>query len=226
MHIPALPDGIAGPLELSLSTAAVTLVLHLAAGVLAGYFLTGRRSVFQTIADGIVTLPLVFPPIATGFLLLLLLGRQGIIGQGLQALGTDIIFSRNGVWIASFIAGLPLVVKSMQTAVEGMPPSLSEAAWTLGKSRLHTYLFVILPAARNALLTGLVLSVGRSLGEVGITLMLGGNISGKTETVSLAIYNAVFEGNLDRALILSGLLALFSLSMFHLLKKIGGTTEG
>ncbi len=214
---------IADPVMLSLNTAAITLPLHLVAGVLSGYFLSGKKNVFGIIADAIITLPLVFPPIATGFLLLLLLGRNGWIGASLLALGTEIIFSRNGVFIASFIAGLPLVVKSVQAAIAAMSPSLSEAAWTLGKSRFETYLFVVLPAIRHSVFTGLILSLGRSFGEVGITLMLGGNIVGKTETVSLAIYNAVFEGNFEKAAVFSILLGVISFAMFFGLKKISKT---
>ena len=214
---------VAVPLILTLKTAAITLMLHLVAGVISGYFLTGEKNFFGFIADSIITLPLVFPPIATGFLLLLLLGRNGIIGQPLFIVGTEIIFSQSGVFIASFIAGLPLVVKSVQAAIAAMNQSLSEAAWTLGKSRVQTYLFVVLPAIRHALLTGLILSLGRSLGEVGITLMLGGNIIGKTETLSLAVYNAVFEGNFEKAALLSIILGIMSLAMFYALKKISAT---
>ncbi|MBN1278884.1 MAG: ABC transporter permease subunit [Chlorobium sp.] len=213
-------NGAAGPMLLSLGTAAITLILHLIAGLLSGYLLTGRKTILRTIADTAITLPLIFPPIATGFLLLLLLGRNGIIGQPLQQAGIEIIFSTTGVYAASFIAGLPLVVKSVQTAVETMDRSLLEASWTLGKNRTRTYLFVVLPHIRHALLTGLVLSLGRSFGEVGITLMLGGNIAGKTETMSLAIYNAVFEGNIEKAAFLSILLAVISLGMFAILKKV------
>ena len=214
---------IEAPVILSLKTAAITLPLHLAAGILSGYLLTGKKKLFGTFADAIITLPLVFPPIATGFLLLILLGRTGWIGASLQALGPEIIFSRNGVFIASFIAGLPLVVKSVQAAIAEMSPSLPEAAWTLGKSRFETYLFVVLPAIRHSLFTGLILSLGRSFGEVGITLMLGGNIIGKTETVSLAIYNAVFEGNFEKAAVFSLLLGVISFAMFYGLKKISKT---
>lgn len=211
---------------LSLNTAAVTLALHLAAGVLAGYFLTGRKTILRSLADTAVTLPLIFPPIATGFLLLLLLGRNGIIGHPLQNAGIEIIFSTTGVYIASFIAGLPLVIKSVQSAIETMDRSLIEASWTLGKSRTQTYIQVVLPHIRYALLTGLILSLGRSFGEVGITLMLGGNISEKTETMSLAIYNAVFEGNFEKAALLSVILAFISLGMFAVLKKITQTANG
>lgn len=216
----------AGPILLSLDTAAVTLILHLMAGVLAGFFLTGRKTFLRTLADTAITLPLIFPPIATGFLLLLLLGRNGIIGRPLQSAGIETIFSTTGVYTASFIAGLPLVVKSVQSAIETMDRSLLEASWTLGKSRTQTYIRVVLPHIRYALLTGLILSLGRSFGEVGITLMLGGNISGKTETMSLAIYNAVFEGSFEKAALLSLILAIISLGMFAILKKISRTGNG
>ena len=215
--------GMADPVMLTVETSAVTLILHLVAGVISGFFFTREKSFFLFIADVLITLPLVFPPIATGFMLLLLLGRNGLLGAPMLLVGSEIIFSKSGVFIASFIAGLPLVVKSVQVAVENLNPSLSEASWTLGKSRLQTYRFVVLPSIKPALLAGLIFSLGRSLGEVGITLMLGGNIIGKTETVSLAVYNAVFEGNFEKAAILSALLGIISIALFYALKKISNT---
>lgn len=212
--------GMVEPIILTIETSVITLALHLVAGVISGFFFTRKKRFFAFIADVLITLPLVFPPIATGFMLLLLLGRNGLLGSPLLTLGLEIIFSRSGVFIASFIAGLPLVVKSVQVAVENLNPSLSEAAWTLGKSRVQTYRCVVLPSIKPALLSGLIFSLGRSLGEVGITLMLGGNIIGKTETISLAVYNAVFEGNFEKAAILSTLLALISIALFYALKKI------
>ncbi|NTW55878.1 MAG: ABC transporter permease subunit [Chlorobiaceae bacterium] len=212
-------DGMTASLMLTVETSLVTLLLHLAAGISAGYFFTCKRNLVISVADTIITLPLVFPPIATGFLLLMLLGRNGVIGAPLSAVGQEIIFSKSGVFIASFIAGLPLVCKSVQAAVEGMNPSLVEAAWTLGKNRFQTYRSVVLPTISRALIAGLILSMGRSLGEVGITLILGGNIIGKTETVSLAVYNAVFEGNFEKAAVLSLMLGVVSILLFYALRK-------
>jgi len=208
------------PVMLSLQTAGIVLVSHALFGVSLGYALSKKNVRLRILLDGFVTLPLIFPPIATGFLLLLLLGRYGVIGQLLSAHGMSIIFSPVGVYIAAFLSGLPLVVKPVQSAIENIDHSLKEASFVLGKSETTTFLKVILPNVKRSVLAGLTLSVGRSFGEVGITLMLGGNISGRTETVSLAIYNAVFEGDFEKAMVFSGLLAVISILAFRVMNRL------
>ena len=155
--------------------------------------------------------PLIFPPIATGFLLLYILGRNGALGK---ALNLQIVFSFSALVIASFLAGLPLFVKPVQSALESLPKSLIEASQSLGKNRLEIALFILIPNVFKSVVSALVLALARGLGEVGITLMLGGNIVGKTDTVSLAIYNAVYDGENERALILSLILVVLSIFMF------------
>lgn len=155
--------------------------------------------------------PLIFPPIATGFLLLYILGRNGVLGK---ALNLQIVFSFSALVIASFLAGLPLFVKPVQSALESLPKSLIEAGQSLGKNRLEIALFILIPNVFKSVVSALVLALARGLGEVGITLMLGGNIVGKTDTVSLAIYNAVYDGENERALILSLILVVLSLVLF------------
>lgn len=209
------------PVMLSLQTAVIVLVSHAFVGISLGYALASGRSGFRMFLDALVTLPLIFPPIATGFLLLLLLGRYGVIGRFLSEHGVEIIFSPAGVYLAAFLSGLPLVVKPVQSAIENIETSLREASYALGKHELSTFVNVILPNIKRSVMAGLTLSVGRSFGEVGITLMLGGNISGRTETVSLAIYNAVFEGNLQKAMAFSGLLAVLSLLAFWGMNRLG-----
>lgn len=217
-----IDQAVLEPVLLSLQTAAVVLVLHLVFGVFIGYLLSKEHVPFRILLDGLVTLPLIFPPIATGFILLLLLGRYGVIGQPLAEQGVEIVFSRIGVFIAAFLSGLPLVTKPVQSAIEQMSGSLTEASFMLGKSELETFVKVTLPLIRRVIMAGLMLSVGRSFGEVGITLMLGGNIHGKTETISLAIYNAVFEGNFERAMLFSALLAVITLGLFFSMNRLAG----
>lgn len=208
------------PLLLSLKVACAALFLHLVFGVAIGYLLSRKKLVFRGVLDALVTLPLVFPPIATGFFLLLLLGRSGWIGSVLEAWGIEVIFGFWGVLIAAFVAGLPLMVKPVQSAIESVSSVYEEASYVLGKGRLRTFLCVILPNIKRSLLAGAILSFGRSLGEVGITLMLGGNIIGRTETISLAIYNAVFSGEFERAMLLSVALGGFSLAVFFILRRL------
>ncbi len=196
-------------------------LLHAVIGVLLAWYLSSKKAPFRNLIDTLVTFPLIFPPIATGFLLLLLIGRFGILGGFLQkSLGTELIFTQKALVIAAFTAGLPLVVKPVQAAISSSAISLIEASLTLGKSRITTFLFVVVPNVKRSILTGLTLGLGRSLGEVGITLMIGGNIIGKTNTLSLEVYNAVFEGNYFRAGALCSILLTVSIIIFTLLRKM------
>lgn len=207
---------------LTVRVAVWVLILHAVAGLLCGYALSVPGWRGRVLLDTLVTLPLVFPPMALGFVLLLLLGRHGPVGHLLQRyLGVSLVFSIPGVVLASFIAGLPLVVKPVQTAMESLSARLGEVARTLGKREWEIALFVLLPNVRRALVTGLVLGLGRSMGEVGITLMLGGNIVGHTNTVSLEIYNAVFAADYSRGIVLTILLALASLAVFQCMRWMG-----
>lgn len=209
------------PIVLSVKVASLSLILHLLIGTLLGYLLSLERFPFRGVLDMFVTLPLVFPPIAIGFFLLLLFGRDGWLGSWMSTLfNFEVIFSFWGVLLASFIAGLPLIVKPVQSAIESSAKNLKEAAYTLGKSELETMLFVVIPTIKKSLIAGLILAFGRSLGEVGITLMLGGNIVGKTDTISLAIYNAVFDGDFETAVIMSVILGVVSLGVFFALRRL------
>lgn len=216
LHILTQPQ-TTGPLWLTLKTLAAVGVLHLVTGILVGYYLTSGTGVMRSVTDFLVTLPLVFPPIATGFILLMLLGRAGPVGRFLPV---DVIFSLPGVILASFVAGLPLMVKPVEAALRGDVKRLAEISHVLGKNRWQTFWLVLLPNIRRNVAAGWFLALGRSLGEVGITLMLGGNIIGKTNTLSLEIYNAVFSGEFERALVLSAIIGVFSLSIFIALKKL------
>ncbi len=170
--------------------------------------------------DIMATLPLVFPPIGLGFFLIILFGRSGIIGRGLSRIfNVSLIFSTTGVFLAALIASFPLMLKAVQTSASGLNRSLLEAASLQGAGRFQILRFIVLPQIKTGIVTGLTLTVGRSLGEVGITLMLGGNIAGKTETISLAIYNAVFEGDYRKAGFLSLLLAAIALILFSLIQR-------
>lgn len=208
------------PSLLSLKVGIATVILHLFLGVALAYYLSGKRTLLKSVMDVIVTIPIVFPPIALGFLLLLLLGKNGALGSVLLEADIDVVFTPLGVLIASFIAGLPLVVKPIQSSIDEQGKLYAEASYTLGKGRLHTLLFVILPNIKKVILASLFLGFGRSLGEVGITLMLGGNIIGKTDTISLAIYNNAFGGEFERAVVLSILLGVVSVVLFLVLRRL------
>ena len=145
---------------------------------------------------------------------LLLLGKKGLIGSYFYTFDIRFIFEFKGLVIAGFIAGLPLMVKPLQSAIEAFPKTITEAAYTSGKSKLQTFIWVILPCIKSSVIATLLIASARALGEVGITLMLGGNIIGKTDTISLAIYNAVFDGDYDLALVLCSVLIFISVIVF------------
>jgi molybdate transport system permease protein len=209
------------PIVFTAKVAALSSILHLFFGILLGYYLGKKNSPLRSVVDALVTLPLVFPPIALGFLLLLILGKSSFIGRFLaDAFGVNIVFSIWGAVIAAFVAGLPLIVKPVQAAVQSTASSLIEASYTLGKSELQTFVFVVLPTIKRSIAGGLSLAIGRSLGEVGLTLMLGGNIIGKTNTLSLEIYNSVFTGEFQRAGILAAVLGCVSLIILLVLKRL------
>lgn len=216
-----LDPSLAYPALLTLKVLAITLVVHLILGLVLGWALARPRWPGRGVLDALVTLPLVFPPLAMGFLLLTLLGRRSALGQWLDAsLGVNFIFTIKGVILAAVIAGLPLIVKPIEAAIADISRSLGEASRSLGRSEWETFLFVTIPNIRRPLIAGLVLASARSLGEVGITLMVGGNIVGRTNTMSLEIYNAVFNGEYDRAMALSVLLGLVAVAALLGLRRL------
>lgn len=206
------------PFALSVKVMAVSGVLHLLLSVPLACRLARAKGVMSNIIDTLVTLPLVFPPVATGFLFLLLLGRQGPLGE---LLGESVIFQFPGLVVAAFVAGLPLAVKPVQAALcSNEAIRLGEVAAVLGKSEAIIFMRVLLPFARRSIAAGVLLAMGRSLGEVGMTLMLGGNIIGRTNTLSLEIYNAVFDGEFERAAVLSVVIGIISTAMFLIFRII------
>jgi molybdate transport system permease protein len=200
----------------------VSLLLFIVIGVPISYILSFKKLPFRFILDTLVTLPLIFPPIAVGFFLLLLLGKNGFIGKFFETFNVSFVFSFSGLVIAGFVAGLPLMVKPLQSAIELFPKAIKEASYLSGKGKFMTLLLIILPSIKKSLLACLIIASARAMGEVGITLMLGGNIIGKTDTISLAIYNAVFDGEHELAMVLSGVLVIISLIFFlglHFLQR-------
>ncbi len=210
-------ENILPPLILSIKTVGMSALLYLLVGVPLAYILSERRMRCRWLLDAAVTMPLIFPPIAVGFFLLLLLGRNGAIGGFFAQFDISFVFSFQGLVIAGFVAGLPLMVKPLQSAIELFPQNIKEASYISGKSGTATLIRIVLPSIRKSLFAALLIASARAFGEVGITLMLGGNIIGKTDTISLAIYNAVFDGDHDLALTLSGILIVISLLFFIIL---------
>ena len=205
------------PLFLSIKVVLCQGALLIIFGLALAYYLAFGKAKFKAILEMIVTFPLIFPPIATGFLLLYLLGKNGIVGK---ALNLEIIFSFKALVLAAFIASLPLFVKPVASALGSLSRSLSEAAYSLGKDKFQTAIFVLFPCVAKSVAAAFILAISRGLGEVGITLILGGNIIGKTDTISLAIYNAVYDGKSDEALVLSLVLVVLSFILFGIINLL------
>lgn len=173
------------------------------------------------------TLPLIFPPIALGYLLMVLLGQNGWIGGWLKAeWGIRVLFTPEAVILAAFVAGIPLVVRPLKAAFSDAKLRDLEAAASLcGLSPLKRFLLITVPLVRKPLAAAFILAAGRAIGEVGITMMLGGNIEDRTATVSLEIFNAVGRGDFDEATALCGVLAAISLCFYVLLDRLGASDK-
>jgi molybdate transport system permease protein len=198
-------------LALSLRVAVLATVVNALVGVPLAYLLARRRFAGRALLDLLVTLPLVLPPTVTGYYLIVLLGRRGWLGAPLYAAtGWTIAFTWYGAVVAATVMALPLLVRTARAAIESVDRDLEKAAYTLGRSEWRTALEVTLPLARNGILAGLVLAFARALGEFGATLMLAGNIPGKTATVPLAIYTAVQTGEQSTVLVLVAILTALS----------------
>jgi len=176
-------------LMLSMRVATVATLITIPVGFAIAWLMVFSRLRFKALFDGIINLPLVLPPVVVGYLLLLLLGRQGPLGSLLNSLGVQLIFSWKGAVIACAVIGLPLMVRSIRLGMEQIDPHLLQAARTLGAG-WHDVLFsLVLPLSVPALLTGSTLCFARSLGEFGATIILAGNIPGVTQTIPLAIFD-------------------------------------
>lgn len=186
------------PILLSLRVATLSTILAGLAGIGLAWLLTRRRFPGRTLLESVVVLPLVLPPTVVGFYLLLLLGRSGPLGEALEAAGLEIVFTWRAAVIAATVASLPLVVKAVQAAFESIDPRLEAAARTL-RPAASVFLTVTLPLAWRGILAGLILAFARGMGEFGITLMLAGSIPGRTQTLPLAIYDAVQANELAQA---------------------------
>ena len=209
-------------LSLSLRVAVLATAANAAVGIPLAYALARRRFRGRAVVDLLVTLPLVLPPTVTGYYLIVLLGRRGWLGAPLyQATGWTIAFTWYAAVVAATVMALPLLVRTARAAIESVDRDLEKAAYTLGRSEWRTALEVTLPLARNGILAGLVLAFARALGEFGATLMLAGNIPGRTTTVPLAIYTAVQTGESGAALALVGILTALSCVVLVAAARLG-----
>lgn len=182
------------PLLISIKAAILATGISFVLGIYAAYF-TFKLDRFKGLVDGIFTLPLVLPPTVLGFFLLMLLGRNSPIGKLLDFFNLSIVFSSAATVIASAIVAFPLMYRTTRAAFEQLDKNLIYVARTLGLSEHEIFLKVMIPNSFSAIMAGTVLAFARALGEFGATIMLAGNIPGKTQTMAVAVYSAVQAGN-------------------------------
>lgn len=186
------------PLLLSLKVALIATALTFCFGILAAQLTVNLRH-GKGVLDGFFTLPLVLPPTVVGFFLLLAFGRHGPLGQALRTIGVQVVFTWVGAVVASTVVSFPLMYRTARGAFEQLNENLLSAGRTLGMSELSLFFRVTMPNSIPGILAGTVLAFARALGEFGATIMLAGNIPGKTQTVSVAIYTEVQAGNWGNA---------------------------
>lgn len=184
------------PLLLSLRVATAATLLNLSLGTGIAWALARWRFPGQNLIETLVTLPMVMPPTVLGYYLLVLLGSQGILGRWLQeSLGIRLVFTWYGAVVAAMVSSFPLFVEPARAALQGVDRRLEDAARTLGRSEWAVFFTITLPLAWRGIFAGVVLAFARALGDFGATLMVAGNIPGHTQTMALAIYDAVQAGN-------------------------------
>jgi molybdate transport system permease protein len=180
------------PLWLTLKVAALATLLALVAGVGAARALGRRSGILRDTAESLLTLPLVLPPTVLGYYLLVVLGREGPIGGWLYStFGISLIFTWQGAVIAAAIAAFPLILRAARAAFRNVDPQLERAARTLGLDETAVFFRVSLPLAWRGIAAGALLAFARAMGEFGATMMVAGSLPGRTQTLSIAIYNAV-----------------------------------
>lgn len=199
------------PLWISLKTTLVSTVIVFSLGIAAARWVMRLPSRARGIIDALFTFPMILPPTVLGFFLLLLLGNSSPLGQILKGLGLNLIFSWTATVVSGTVVALPLMYRTARGAFEQVDRTVIDVARTLGLSKRTIFMKILLPLSLPGLMAGAVLSFSRTLGEFGATMMIAGNIPGKTQTLPIAIFFAVEGGDMKTALTWVGLIILISL---------------
>jgi molybdate transport system permease protein len=209
------------PLLISLATTCTATAATFFLGLLAARAMYGLRGSLRAWIDGILTLPLVLPPTVIGFFLLLLFGRRSPVGHALELIGVMVVFSWPATVIAATVVAFPLMYRTSLGALEQVNPTLLQAARTLGASEGRIFRRILLPLAAPGVVAGTVLAFARALGEFGATLMLAGNIPGRTQTMPIAIFSAAEGGEMRAAGVWVAIIVVLSLAIIRLLNYQG-----
>lgn len=210
------------PLALTLRVAALATLLALAVGVPLAWLLARRRFPGRDLLGVLVLLPMVLPPTVLGYCLLVAVGRGSAVGRAAEALGLGrIVFTPAAAVLAAFVAALPFLTRAAQAGFEGVDRTFEEAARTLGRSEAAVFATVTVPLAWRGIVAGVALAFARATGEFGATLMVAGNVPGRTQTASIAIYDAVQAGRMAEANLLALLLSVLAGAVLLLLTRLG-----
>lgn len=202
------------PLLISLKAAIISTLITFIIGIYSAYFAT-KLNKLKGLVDGILTLPLVLPPTVVGFLLLIFFGKNSIIGKLLSTFDSSIVFSSSANIIASTVVSFPLMYRTTRGAFEQLDRNIVYVARTLGLKEHEIFWKIVMPNCFSSIMAGTVLSFARAMGEFGATIMIAGNIPGKTQTMAVAVYSAVQAGN--RALAYRWVLIMALLSFVSIL---------
>jgi molybdate transport system permease protein len=211
------------PLLLSFRVALIATALALVVGVSLAWLLARRRFVGREVLDAVVTLPLVLPPTVLGYYLLMLFSQNSPVGRAIKlTTGLQLVFTWQGAVIAAALGALPLVVKTSRAAISTVSEQLEDAARTFGKSEWQIFWRITLPLASRGIIASAMLAFARSLGDFGATLMIAGNIPGRTQTAAIAIYDANQAGRDQDALTLVLILSAVVLTLLYATNKLTG----
>jgi molybdate transport system permease protein len=209
------------PLELSLRVALIATAIVTVAGVGAAWFLERRRFPGSEMLDAFVTLPLVLPPSVLGYYLLVLLGQRSPVGRGIESLtGIRLVFTWQGAVVAACIGAMPLVIKTARSSIAAVDHNLEDAARTLGKTEWQVFWRVTLPIASRGIVAAGMLAFARALGDFGATLMVAGNIPGRTQTAAIAIYDATQTGRDRYAVTLVVILSVVAFVLLYATNRL------
>ena len=202
------------PLFLSLRAAGIATILVIIIGIPVSYRVAYMKR-GRGIVDSVCTLPMLLPPTVVGFFLLLFFGKNSMVGAWLMERGIPVVFSQTGMVIASAVVSFPLLYRTARGAFEQMDETLVQAAQTLGIGEGRIFFRIVCPNCMPGILAGVILSFARAMGEFGATIMLAGNIPGKTQTAAIAVYTAMQSGN--RQLAFQWALLIIGISLFFML---------
>ena len=205
------------PLWISLKTAFLATIITSIIGIFISYKMANYKGRGRGLIDGVFTLPLILPPTVIGFFLLLICGKNGFIGKIFMSFNKNIIFSWSATVIAATVVAFPMMYRTCRSAFEQIDKNMISAARTLGLSETKIFFKIAIPLAWPGIIGGLVLSFARALGEFGATLMIAGNIPGKTQTMPVAIFFAVEGGDMNKAMLWVLIIVAISFIMIFLL---------